>query len=90
MPSIIAAGGARAATRPRRCGSMPSRQALGALTSIRMHDRRAAVVADLVLADRIEISLASTRRRQTLTPALAATVHGKHQPLQWNIGSVHR
>ena len=23
-------------------------------------------------------------------PALAAIVHGKHQPLQWNIGSVHR
>ena len=33
---------------------------------------------------------ASTLRRQMLVPALAAMVHGKHQPLQWNIGSVHR
>ena len=31
-----------------------------------------------------------TWRRQTLVPATAASVHGKHQPLQWNIGSVHR
>ncbi len=37
-----------------------------------------------------KIAAASTRRRQTLVPAIAATVHGKHQPLQWNIGSVHR
>src|SRR5262249_39234892 len=27
-----------------------------------------------------------TLRRQTLTPAEAATVQGSHQPLQWNIG----
>ena len=32
----------------------------------------------------------STLRRQTLMPAVAATVHGKHQPLQWNIGNVQR
>ena len=25
-----------------------------------------------------------------LVPAFAAMVQGKHQPLQWNIGSVHR
>ncbi len=29
-------------------------------------------------------------RRQTFVPAFAAIVQGKHQPLQWNIGSVHR
>ena len=33
---------------------------------------------------------ASARRRHTWVPACAVTVHGKHQPLQWNIGSVHR
>ena len=37
-----------------------------------------------------KIFAGSTLRRQTLMPADAATVHGKHQPLQWNIGSVHR
>jgi hypothetical protein len=37
-----------------------------------------------------KIALASTRRRQTWVPATAVMVHGKHQPLQWNIGSVHR
>ena len=36
------------------------------------------------------MALASTRRRHTFTPARAATVQGKHQPLQWNMGSVHR
>ena len=36
------------------------------------------------------MAAASTRRRQTFTPARAATVQGKHQPLQWNMGSVHR
>jgi hypothetical protein len=65
-------------------------QAAGALISMVMHDRRAAVVAHLVLADGVEDQPASTLRRQTWVPALAAMVHGKHQPLQWNIGSVHR
>ena len=32
----------------------------------------------------------STARRQTCVPPIAVTDHGKHQPLQWNIGSVHR
>ena len=36
------------------------------------------------------IAAASTRRKHTLVPAMAATVQGKHQPLQWNIGSVQR
>jgi hypothetical protein len=29
-----------------------------------------------------KIDLGSTRRKHTLVPALAAMVHGKHQPLQ--------
>src|SRR5215813_13093845 len=32
----------------------------------------------------------STRRRQTCVPATAVTAHVKHQPLQWNMGSVQR
>src|SRR5882672_6779516 len=31
---------------------------------------------------------AAALRRQTCVPAAAATAHAKHQPLQWNIGSV--
>ena len=33
---------------------------------------------------------AVTLRRQMLVPARAAKVQGKHQPLQWNMGSVQR
>ena len=34
--------------------------------------------------------LVVTPRRQTWVPAWAVMVQGKHQPLQWNMGSVHR
>ena len=37
-----------------------------------------------------KIPFASTRRRHTLVPSIAAMVHGKHQPLQWYIGRVQR
>ena len=33
---------------------------------------------------------ASTLRRHTFVPTLAAIVQGKHQPLAWNIGTVQR
>ena len=57
----------------------------------RMHDRRAAVMRDLVRRGSHRRSpSASTLRRHTFVPAFAAIVHAKHQPLQWNIGSVHR
>ena len=36
------------------------------------------------------IAFARTQRRQTWVPACSASVQGKHQPLQWNIGSVQR
>ena len=36
------------------------------------------------------IALARTHRRHTCVPATTDSDHGKHQPLQWNIGSVHR
>ena len=37
-----------------------------------------------------QISAGSTARRQTWVPPAAVTAQVKHQPLQWNIGSVHR
>ena len=35
-------------------------------------------------------SVGSTLGRQTWVAPAAVTAHGKHHPLQWNIGSVHR
>src|SRR5574340_319965 len=37
-----------------------------------------------------QIASARTARRQTWVAPAAVTAHGVHQPLQWNIGSVHR
>ena len=37
-----------------------------------------------------QITSPRTSRRQTCVPPIAVTAHGVHQPLQWNIGSVHR
>src|SRR4029078_1462905 len=37
-----------------------------------------------------QIRAGSTFGRQTCVPPTAVTAHGKHQPLQWNIGSVQR
>ena len=37
-----------------------------------------------------KMSAGSTLRRQIWVPPIATTDHGKHQPLQWNIGKVHR
>ena len=37
-----------------------------------------------------QIRAGSTFGRQTCVAAAAVTAHGKHQPLQWNIGSVQR
>ena len=55
------------------------------------HDRRAAEMGDAVLARSArKIAAGSTRRRQTCVPATAVTAQVKHQPLQWNIGSVQR
>ena len=39
---------------------------------------------------RRQISAVSMARRQTWVPPAAVTAQVKHQPLQWNIGSVHR
>ena len=32
----------------------------------------------------------STPAQEHVVPAIAVMVHGKHQPLQWNIGKVHQ
>jgi hypothetical protein len=42
------------------------------------------------VAIRRQISAGSTARRHTLVPPIADSPQVVHQPLQWNIGSVHR
>ena len=37
-----------------------------------------------------QITSARTARRHTCVAPIAVTAQGVHQPLQWNIGSVHR
>ena len=37
-----------------------------------------------------KMGFARTQRRHTWVPATAERVQGKHQPLQWNMGRVHR
>ena len=37
-----------------------------------------------------QIASPRTSRRQTWVPPIAVIAQGVHQPLQWNIGSVHR
>ncbi len=39
---------------------------------------------------RPQIASPRTSRRHTCVPPTAVIPHGVHQPLQWNIGSVHR
>ena len=90
--SITAAGGAEAAviTSTFRPLPLPLRTASGALASMlrTIGAAQKCVTPSVAIASRI--APASTRRRQTLVPSIAAIVHGKHQPLQWNIGSVQR
>src|SRR5574343_1302848 len=90
MPSIMAAGGAAPATMLLTWWVMPCLSASGA--AIMADNTMGAPQWWVTLWARMASKMAfgSTRRRQTLTPARAATVQGKHQPLQWNMGSVHR
>ena len=37
-----------------------------------------------------QIASPRTSRRHTCVPPMAVSAHGAHQPLQWNIGNVHR
>ena len=87
---MTAAGGAAPAviTCTGRCGLR--RTSSGAFTSmpITMGAPHMWVTPWSAMASYIPLGV--TARRQTCVPAIAVTVQGKHQPLQWNIGSVHR
>ena len=89
MPSIIAPAGG--AGDHRMHFLRDARAPLGRrIDEQRVHDRRSTVVRDAVLAHQVEDEFGIDLAETHVCPALAATVQGKHQPLQWNIGSVHR
>ena len=62
----------------------------GALSSVAITIGAPHRCVTLCLAIASYIAFARTSRRQTCVPATTEIDHGKHQPLQWNIGSVHR
>ena len=90
IASITAAGGGAPATIALMPVGRPVFISAGALAS--MLWTRGAPQKWLTRCPRIKSKMVcgSTLRRQTLTAARAASVHGKHQPLAWNIGSVQR
>jgi hypothetical protein len=56
-----------------------------------MHDdRRAAHVVTPWSRHGVEDRLGLDPAQADMVPACSAIVQGKHQPLQWNIGRVHR
>jgi hypothetical protein len=56
----------------------------------RHDDRRAAQVGHLVVGDGIEHRLGADPSQADVGAADTGQVQGKHQPLQWNMGSVQR
>ena len=63
----------------------------GSLTSRQSTGRRAAQVGDALLVDQVAtISAGRERAQHTCVPPAAAIAQGWHQPLQWNMGRVHR
>ena len=83
--------------RRRAAGGDPDRGAAGRAASGCVSERRSARSARALkwvtpcVADQLATPRAgSTLRRHTWVPPAAVTAQVKHQPLQWNIGSVHR
>src|SRR6185369_16058704 len=89
-PSSTATGGAAPAINPTTERALPPFGAPGALISVLYTIGAPHIWVTPCCGISSNILAGSTLRRQTLMPAEAATVQGKHQPLQWNIGSVQR
>ena len=73
-----------------RCAAGVSSRRRGALSSVDITIGAPHRCVTLWLAMASKIGAARTARRHTCVPATTDSVQGKHQPLQWNIGSVHR
>src|SRR5690349_14053765 len=87
--STASGGGAAAVKNSTTCGS-GFFSFSGALSSVAITIGAPHRCVTLCIAIASYIALARTARRQTCVPAATEIDHGKHQPLQWNIGSVHR
>ncbi len=87
--STASGGGAAAVKNCTTCGSGFFSLA-GALSNVAITIGAPHRCVTLWLAIASYIAGARTARRQTCVPATTEIDHGKHQPLQWNIGSVHR
>ena len=87
--STASGGGAAAVKNSTTCGSGFFSLA-GALSSVAITIGAPHRCVTLWSAMASYIAAARTARRQTWVPATTEIDHGKHQPLQWNIGSVHR
>src|SRR5215813_12862345 len=82
-------GGAAAVKNSTMCGNGFFSFA-GALSSVAITIGAPHRCVTLCAAIASYIAGARTARRHTCVPATTEIDHGKHQPLQWNIGSVHR
>ena len=87
--STASGGGAAAVTNSTLWGSGRFSSAR-ALSSVDMTMGAPHRCVTLCSAMASKMAFARTQRRHTCVPATAESVQGKHQPLQWNIGSVHR
>jgi hypothetical protein len=90
MAASTASGGGAAAVKKETFWSKARRSASGALSSVDITMGAPHIWVTPWSASASYIALARTWRRQTWVPAASEIVQGKHQPLQWNIGSVHR
>ena len=90
MPASTASGGGAAAVKNATLPGNTRRSSSGALSSsdITMGAPHRCVTP--CSASAAYMAFARTWRRQTWVPATTESDQGKHQPLQWNIGSVQR
>src|SRR6266508_5578789 len=87
--STASGGGAAAVKNSTTCGS-GFFSAGGALSRVAITIGAPHRCVTLWSAIASYIAGARTWRRHTWVPATTEIDHGKHQPLQWNIGKVHR
>ena len=87
--STASGGGAAAVKNSTTCGSGFFSFA-GALSSVAITIGAPHRCVTFVIGNGVIHRAARTARRHTCVPATTEIDHGKHQPLQWNIGSVHR
>src|SRR5919205_1511083 len=87
--STASGGGAAAVKNSTTCGS-GFFSFSGALSSVAITIGAPHRCVTLWFAIASYIAGARTARRQTCVPATTEIDHGKHQPLQWNIGKVQR